>query len=284
MKKRNSEIKVTKRSGETAEFDRLKLRNSLERSGAGEDVIPEIIKKLNAFLYDGIPTREIYKKAFQLLRRTSRPTAARYKLKRAIMELGPTGYPFEKFVGAILAHQGYRTEVGVVVKGHCVSHEVDVVAEKDNEHFMVECKFHSDEGRNCDVKIPLYIQSRFIDVEKQWQKHPGHDTKFHQGWIYTNTRFTTDAIQFGSCAGLMLVGWNYPKIGSLKDKIDSSGLHPITCLTTLTRSEKQKLLEMDKVLCMDLCNQPGLLKAIGIGKLRQTSILNEANELCRGKM
>ena len=201
------------------------------------------------------------------------------------MELGPTGYPFEKFVGAILSHQGFHTKVGVDVKGHCVNHEVDVVAERDDQHFMVECKFHSDEGRHCDVKIPLYIQSRFIDVEKQWRKRPGHDTKFHQGWIYTNTRFTTDAIQFGKCAGLMLVGWNYPKKDGLKEQIDRSGLHPVTCLTTLTKAEKQKLLSMDKVLCMDLCNHPDLLNSIGIvNSNRKKNILREANELCKVKM
>lgn len=281
----STKMYVTKMSGERAEFDRSKLRNSLERSGANEAVIQKVIDKIDDFLYDGISTKEIYKKAFRLLRKTSRPTAARYKLKRAIMELGPTGFPFEKFVGAILDHQGYRTQVGVIVKGHCVNHEVDVVAQKDNQHFMVECKFHRDEGRHCDVKIPLYIQSRFLDVEKEWQKSPGHDTKFHQGWIYTNTRFTKDAIQFGTCVGLMLVGWNYPKKDSLKEQIDRSGLHPITCLTTLTKAEKQKLLAVDKVLCMDLCNHPDLLNSIGIkNSKRQKNILYEANELCKVKM
>lgn len=285
MRETSAKMNVTKMSGEKAEFDQSKLRNSLERSGANEAVIQQVIDKIGAFLYDGISTKEIYKKAFRLLRKTSRPTAARYKLKKAIMELGPTGFPFEKFVGAILDHQGYRTQVGVIVKGHCVNHEVDVVAQKEDQHFMVECKFHSDEGRHCDVKIPLYIQSRFIDVEKQWRKSPGHDTKFHQGLIYTNTRFTTDAIQFGACAGLKLVGWNYPKKDSLKEQIDRSGLHPITCLTTLTKAEKQKLLSMDKVLCMDLCNHPNLLNSIGIkNSKKQKNILHEANELCKVKM
>lgn len=281
----STKMYVTKMSGERAEFDRSKLRNSLERSGANEAVIQKVIDKIDDFLYDGISTKEIYKKAFRLLRKTSRPTAARYKLKMAIMELGPSGFPFEKFVGAILDHQGYRTQVGVIVKGHCVNHEVDVVAQKGSEHFMVECKFHSDEGRHCDVKIPLYIQSRFLDVEKEWQKNPGHDNKFHQGWIYTNTRFTTDAIQFGKCVGLMLVGWNYPKKDGLKEQIDRSGLHPITCLTTLTKAEKQKLLAMDKVLCKDLCDHPNLLNSIGIKNAKkQKNILREANELCKVKM
>lgn len=276
----HKEISITKMTGEKAAFDPSKLRRSLERSGASDVVISQIITEVKAVLYDGITTKEIYKTAFALLRKSSRPTAARYKLKKAILELGPTGYPFEKFVGEILAHQGFNTKVGVMVKGHCVNHEVDVVAEKGNQHFMVECKFHSDQGRHCDVKIPLYIQSRFKDVEKQWRKKDGHNTKFHQGWIFTNTRFTTDAVKYGNCAGLMLIGWDYPKKGSLKERIDVSGLHPVTCLTTLTKQEKKKLLSKEKVLCMELCDYPELLNAIGISKQRHKKILDEAHELC----
>lgn len=276
----HKEISITKMTGEKAAFDPSKLRRSLERSGASDVVISQIITEVEAMLYDGITTKEIYITAFSLLRKSSRPTAARYKLKKAILELGPTGYPFEKFVGEILAHQGFNTKVGVIVKGHCVNHEVDVVAEKGNQHFMVECKFHSDQGRHCDVKIPLYIQSRFKDVEKQWRKKDGHNTKFHQGWIFTNTRFTTDAVKYGNCAGLMLIGWDYPKKGSLKERIDVSGLHPVTCLTTLTKQEKKKLLSKEKVLCMELCDHPELLNAIGISKQRHKKILDEAHELC----
>lgn len=276
-------INIIKQSGESAVFDVKRLKNSLERSGAKDDLINEIIKEVETSLYEGISTKEIYKKAFSILRKNARPSAARYKLKKAIMELGPTGYPFEKFVGEILSHQGFETQVGVIIKGHCVNHEVDVVAEKDDKHFMVECKFHSQHNRHCDVKIPLYIQSRFKDVEKQWKSKPGHDTKFHQGWIFTNTRFTTDAIQYGNCAGLMLIGWDYPKKGGLKDRIDVSGLHPVTCLTTLSKQEKQKLLDRNKVLCMDICEQPDILNAIGIKDNRHHKIMSEAHELCQKK-
>ena len=275
-----SNIFVIKASGEKVPFEVSRLEGSLKRSRASDVVIKQIIDEVAASLYNDITTKEIYKTAFALLRRNSRPIAARYKLKKAIMELGPTGYPFEKFVGEILGYQGFRTKVGVIVKGHCVNHEVDVIADKDEKHFMVECKFHSTQGRHCNVKIPLYIQSRFIDVEKQWRKKDGHDTKFHQGCIFTNTRFTTDAIQYGNCAGLKLVGWDYPKKGSLKERIDVSGLHPITCLTTLYKHEKQKLLSKEKVLCMEICNHPQLLNLIGIPEQRHKGILNEAHELC----
>jgi hypothetical protein len=78
----------------------------------------------------------------------------------------------------------------------------------------------------------------------------------------------------------MLVGWDYPKKGSLKERIDESGLHPITCLTTLTKNEKQKFLSKEKVLCMELCDHPELLKSIGISEKRHGNILKEARELC----
>lgn len=277
---KNKAVQIIKASGKKVVFDSKKLEHSLNRSGASETIIQQILSEVSDLLYEGISTKDIYKKAFGLLRKSSRSTAARYKLKKAIQELGPTGYPFENFVGEILSHQGFTTQVGVVVQGHCVKHEVDVVAEKKEKHFMVECKFHSSPGRYCDVKVPLYIQSRFKDVEKQWKKQPGHDTKFHQGWIVTNTRFTTDAIQYGNCVGLQLISWDFPKEGSLKERVDISGLHPLTCLTTLTKKEKQVLLSKDKVLCMDLCKEPTLLDEVGIKKNRINSILKEAGELC----
>lgn len=273
-------IRVEKMSGEMADFDESRLRRSLERSGAAEKIIEQVVKEVNELLYNGITTKEIYKKAFALLKKSSRPTAARYKLKKAIMELGPSGYPFEKFVGEILSRQGYKTKTDILVMGNCVQHEVDVIAEKDDQYFMVECKFHNTQGRFCDVKIPLYIQSRFKDIEKEWLKDEDHQGKHHQGWVVTNTRFTEDALQFGSCVGLNLIGWDYPKVGSLKDRINIAGLHPITCLTTLTSYEKNQLLKKNLVMCTQICKNPNILKEIGINEKRHNKILDEARDLC----
>ena len=127
-------------------------------------------------------------------------------------------------------------------------HEIDVIAEKENNHIMIECKYHNLPGTICDVKIPLYINSRFKDVEASWIQLPGHDKKFHQGWVVTNTRFTQDAIQYGTCAGLKLIGWDYPNGEGIRSKIDTLGLYPITCLTKLSKFEKQQLLEKRIVL------------------------------------
>ncbi|RZK62264.1 MAG: ATPase, partial [Pedobacter sp.] len=124
------------------------------------------------------------------------------------MELGPSGYPFEKYFAAILQHIGYSLRTGVILQGACVKHEVDVIAEKENQHEMVECKFHQQQGTFCDVKIPLYIHARFKDVEAGFTDRSPKNNTLHQGWVVTNTRFTTDAIHYGTCAGLKLIGWN----------------------------------------------------------------------------
>ncbi|MBL4939624.1 MAG: restriction endonuclease [Lutibacter sp.] len=275
-----NKIQLIKANGEKDIFQIDKLKLSLKKAGASELIVEKIAVEIETIVYNNITTKEIYKKAFDKLKKHSQFIASKYKLKKAIMELGPTGYPFEKFVSELLKHQGFKVKVGVIVQGNCVQHEVDVVAEKDNEHFMIECKFHSSFNTKCNVKIPLYIQSRFLDLEKQCVKQPSHKHKFHQGWVVTNTRFSKDAIQYGNCVGLKLISWDYPKKGSLKDLISISGLYPITCLHTLQKHEKQLLLNKNIVLCKQLCNNPTVLNQIHIRPNRLKKILEEAHALC----
>ena len=274
-------INIIKYSGEVEAFNIDKLINSLRHSKASEEIVIQIANEVLSNLKEGMTTKHIYEMAYKMLKIKSKSGSARYKLKKAIYELGPTGFPFEKFVGKILEYEGFNNvNVGVIMQGHCVTHEVDVTALKDNKHFLIECKFHSAQGIFCNVKIPLYIHSRFKDLEKQWLKQQDHSQKLHKGWVYTNTRFTTDAIQYGECVGLGLVSWDYPEHNNLKRRIDSSGLHPITCLTLLTKKEKQDLLDKGIVLCKELCDKPSLLEAVGIRELKQKRIHKEANELC----
>ena len=277
----NKPLLIKKNSGEYEAFDVNKLINSLRRSRADEDIIQDIARKVQEQIEEGMTTKKIYQLAFKMLKRKSRVSASKYKLKKALMELGPTGFPFEKLVGKLLAHEGFSTQVGVIVQGNCVQHEVDVIAQKGNKHYMIECKYHSDQGRFCNVKIPLYIHSRFLDVEKQWKHQKGHEAKLHKGGVYTNTRFTTDAIQYGKCVGMLMTSWDYPRGNGLKDRIDKSGLHPLTALTTLTKAEKTKLLDEGIVLCKELHESPKLLEQMGISKLRQNKILEDSRELCR---
>ncbi|KVV16297.1 ATP cone domain-containing protein [Flavobacterium sp. TAB 87] len=275
-----NKINIVKYSGAIEAFDLEKLKNSLRRADANETVILEITDEIQSTLKEGMTTKQIYKMTYKMLKSKSRVSASRYNLKKALMELGPSGFPFEKLIGKLLSHEGFKAEVGIIVKGNCVQHEIDVIAQKDNNHYMIECKYHQDQQNVCNVKIPLYIQSRFIDVEMEWKKQPGHNLKLHKGWVYTNTRFTNDAIQYGTCVGLGLASWDYPKGNGLKERIDKSGLHPLTALTTLTKPEKAQLLDKGIVLCKEIYENPNILDQIGIPKERHKKIINDSAELC----
>lgn len=273
-------IHVTKASGEQEPFDESKLRKSLKNAGASDNIIDQISKSINDLLVEGISTRKIYKEAFRQLRSESRRIAGRYKLKEAIMEFGPTGFPFEKFIAELLNRLGYKTEVGIQVQGDCVSHEIDVIAVKDNEYYLVECKFHNKKESRCNVQIPLYIQSRFLDVKKNWTSQPGHSGKKHSGYVVTNTRFTQDALTYGECVGLNLLSWDYPKNNGLKDLIGRTNLHPVTCLTTLNKTEKTLLLEKGVVLTIQISENRNVLKNIGLDSRKAGRVFKEAKEMC----
>lgn len=275
---------LQKRSGEKEAFDVEKLRYSLQRSGADKSVVEKTIAKVEAMLYDGVTSKDIYKKAFAILLKASRPAAARYDLKKAIMALGPTGFPFEKYIAALFQEYGYTTQTGLKIKGKCVQHEVDVIAENETEYLMMECKFHSQHNYVSNIKQALYVDARFKDIRKELDIRSTKPDKKFKGWLVTNTKLSSDAQQYGMCTGLGLMSWNFPKNESLRDRIDNTGLHPITAITTLSGKEKEQLLQQMIVLCRDLCKQPEALKAIGIKEKRVHRIVEEAKAICETKI
>ena len=279
----NQAIEILKSSGNKVRFSLHKLRKSLDRTGADKNTVDQIVNKVRDELYQGISTREIYNRAFAMLKKKKSYLASKYKLKKAIYELGPTGFPFEHFISAVLKNAGYRTEVGKILQGNCVSHEVDVVAHKNNETTVIECKFHNEQGHNCNVKVPLYINSRYQDIKIHWYKNSKKNTTLTPGWVVTNTRFTEDAKQFGKCIGLYLLSWDYPENDGLKDRIDRLGLYPITVSTLLTSREKQFLLSREVVLCRELIGGAFFLDHLGISDSRKKRILEEIEQLCNSK-
>ena len=154
------------------------------------------------------------------------------------------------------------------------------MAEKDGNVYTVECKFHSNIKTVSNVIIPLYINSRFLDVQKKWNANPNKKTFLKQGWLVTNTRFTKDAINYGKCAGLILLSWNYPKNNGISNNIDQYSLYPITTLTSLTKREKKLLIEHDVILIKELLEASLILKKLGFLDTKIRKALSEAQDLC----
>lgn len=276
----NDNIAVVKKiSGEVEPFSIQKLSKSLQNCGATSQDIEKILSVIKPKIFDGISSNLIYKNAFFLLKKHNRVSASKYSLKRAIFDLGPTGFPFERLIGALLKQKGYKTKIGEILKGECITHEIDVLAEKDGNVYTVECKFHTDPSAVSNVKIPLYINSRFLDVQKVWN-NSGKTTHLKQGWLATNTRFTKDAIDYAKCVDLTLLSWDYPPNNGLKSNVDKYGLYPITTLTTLTKKEKIRLMEKDIILVKELHKTPESLHQLGFSEKQKALVLAEVHKLC----
>ncbi len=273
-------MKVTKFSGEIVNFDKDKLIHSLRKSGASEEAVFQVIHEIERELYEGIPTKKIYKLAFQLLKKFSNVHAARYNLRTAIQSLGPAGFFFEKFIAKVFECEGYKTQTNLILEGKCVSHEVDVLLKKENCVSMVECKFHGSQDAKTDVKVPMYILSRFNDLKGIEFQLFKSNYSIQNCWITTNNRFSEEAVKFAVCSNLSLLSWDYPKGNSLKNKIDLNNIYPVTCLTTLTLAEKDKLLVQDIITALDLIQHADWLSKIELSPNRIKNVLLEANQLC----
>lgn len=281
MNKVEDSIWVIKSTGEREQFQLKKLRRSLARSGADDETTERIIKHIIPELHNGMKTSQIYKHAYSILKKNKYPAAIRYSLRKAVMELGPSGFPFEKFVAEVLRRKGYIARTGVILPGFCVSHEVDVLMEKGEKHIFAECKFHNQQGIKTDVKVALYVYARFLDLQKAHDVKENSTTKIHEGWLITNTKLTTDAVQYASCAGLTVIGWDYPEKGNLQDLILETGVHPLTFLTTLSQSEKNQLLGQGIVMCRELKNSPAPLKSIGFSDEQIDRVVKEVDRVCQ---
>ncbi len=271
---------IKKSSGELVPFSSEKLESSLFRSGASPELIEKITHSVLSLPNEHLTTKDVYKHAFRLLRKSSFQLAARYKLQKAILELGPSGYPFEEYIGHLFAFQGLETKVGVVLNGKQITHEVDVWAKNHQVQYIVECKHHSNQNYKSDIKVVLYVHARFNDVVSQLKKRQGQHLDY-KCWIVTNTRFTADAIAYASGENIELMAWNFPSKGNLRERIDISGLYPITCLCSLTKSEKQILLDQKVVLCKELIDQPKLLNFIRSNKTKK--VIDECQSLVQGR-
>lgn len=245
-------VMVLKQSGDYERFSEDKVRSSLRRAGADSDVIDAIIEEIEGDLYDGIPTTELYRRVYDLLSELERPVASRYDLKNAILLLGPTGFPFERFVAGLLGDLGYRVAVGQIVQGKCVEHEVDIVARRGREHYMMEAKFHNQPGTKSDIQDALYTYARFLDVQETWVNTDGHEGHLHRPWLVTNTRATSQVRQYARCVGMRITSWDYPSKQGLREMVDKTGLHPVTLLQSLTGQEKARMVEEGLIFCRQI--------------------------------
>ncbi len=271
-------MQIQKADGTTEEFQTKKLESSLRKAGAKPSEIQTIVSTIESLLVAGMTTQHIYKKAFELLRESNDPVAAKYSLRRAIFGLGPTGFPFEDFLGRMFEADGYTTKRRLLLKGKCVTHEIDLAAYSPTHSFVAEAKFHSRPGVKSDLQVALYSYARYLDLQSQ-RICKGDECGIISLYVITNTKFTTSAIKYANCAGIKLLSWDYPKHESLQKMIERLRVYPITVLTRLSTSQKQYLLQRGVILCSDILKKPSVLNDLRLGNQKLQALINEARLL-----
>jgi len=265
---------VTNKRGEKEPFSFKKLYQGIRNCGASKEISLEIASQIQKEIFPGISTQAIYQRAFELLLEKSPKSAIRFNLKRAIEKLGPTGFPFEKFIARVFETKGFEVKVNQIIPGFCVQYEIDFVAKRENLVYIGECKFHSLPGGRVDLQVALANFARFLDIKNGKFLNSNLEYK---SILVTNTKFTQEAISYSRCVGVELLGWKYPLERGLEKEIEENKLFPITILPSVSPDLGKILIDNKIVLVKDVFS-PEFEKLKIKGKER---ILTEAEILLK---
>lgn len=273
---------IVNASGDREPFDAAKVFRTCMRAGAEREIAEKIAAEATSGVRDGMSTKHILKITLRLLERFEEPhVVAKYDLKGAIMRLGPAGFPFETFLGEVLEDYGYNVKLRQIVHGACITHEVDIIAtdKATGKTAMVECKYRNASGDYVGVKEALYTYARFLDLKEG--NAAGKCEKFDEVWLATNSKFSTDVMAYAECKGMRLLGWRYPKIGSIEAMTEAKKLYPITILRALDSQTQKRLSAANLILCKDLLtrSEQDLKNATGLSSRQLGQLIEEAQSI-----
>ncbi|MEM1587567.1 MAG: restriction endonuclease [Candidatus Bathyarchaeia archaeon] len=280
-------IFVKKNTGKLELYDPKKIENTCIKAGASKKEAEEIIKEIEKILYNEITTKEIYNEVLRFLDAKNAIAGIKYRLKEAIMKLGPEGFAFETFFSKLLNELGYKTTLRKIVKGLCVAHEIDIIAEKpiEKQKVMVECKYHNSPGIYTGLKEILYTYARFLDLRDGWEK--GLCEKFDEAWLITNTKFSEEAKEYAKCKGIKIIGWSYPPNQGIEKLIENNkGLYPITILRKVKEEDLKKFSSANLIVINDILTKTEgeLAKTAEISLEEALEIKKEAKLLISNKL
>jgi hypothetical protein len=238
---------VIKSNGQKEPYDPEKIKASLRKINLTEEKINEVLYQINKNFPSTAKTKEIFKFIFECLKKEEPSFSFKFNLKQAIFRLGPAGYSFEKFFTHLLKLYGYNAHHNLFLKGKCLTYEIDFLAEKDNIFYIGECKFHQRQGQKTDLKVALYVYARFLDLQKELNKK-------YLPMIVTNTRFTSEVIEYSRCYNIQLISWNYPK-ENLPYLVENKRAYPLTIFDFLPNKVLQNFFNYDIVLISDLISK-----------------------------
>lgn len=276
-------IEIVKTTGEKESFERAKFCDSLRKAGAPHETTEEICKKIESEILPGMSTTQIFRKASRYLMRKNLPAGIRYNVKRGVELLGPAGFLFEQFVEILMRAEGFdNTARDQMIRGECVEHEVDVVAEKGGERYIVEVKYHNQSSIKTPIEVVMYADARREDIARAGAK-AGRNIK-HNLLLVTNTKFSANAVMYARCRRIALLGWQYPRERCLEDIIQEHMLYPTTVLPSVDRGAREAFAQHNMMLVRDLApfSIEDVVNKFGIDRRRARGIVKEAHVLVYG--
>ncbi|MBU0613788.1 restriction endonuclease [Patescibacteria group bacterium] len=272
---------IVKSDGSVQQYDKSKVERSILRSGIDKEKAKKILDEVELQVHDGMTTKELYRLVYDKLMEFGVRHAGRYDLQKSISRLGPAGFQFEKYIASLLRAYGYKTQnPDQDLKGSCVYHEVDVIAEKDNKTIFIEAKFRNDFNGIVRLKDTMATWARFLDLVDG--SATGSCPNFDEPWIVTNGRFSDRSMQFGICKGIKLLGWKFPKEKTLASMIDDVAYYPVTAIPDLKVEELEDLSKHGLMLCVDIAKMDylELARRVDFSEKRAEIIVSEASEIC----
>ena len=239
-------IFIKKANGQSVPFNPYKVIGTCMRAGASKKLARRVSEQVSLKIHDGMSTREVYRLVLSLLTHLEAggATSHRYKLKDAIMKLGPAGFVFENYVSRILEEHGYQIQgIRKTMQGRCVQHELDIIVYSldSKEKSFVECKYHNYPGVFTGLKESLYTHARFLDLKDI----------FDGEMLVCNTKVSSEVITYATCIGQQVVSWRYPPDKSLETMIQDKGIYPLTILP-LTKNELFAISRNNIMVAKDL--------------------------------
>ncbi len=284
-----NKVYIINSRGEKELFSLKKVYRSAKRAGASPSFAKEIARTIEKEIYPEIKTSEIFSKVKRMLKKEKPSSALKFSLKKAMRKLGPTGFPFEKYIGEILSRSGYNVKLNQTIPGHCCYYEIDFLAKKNNILYVGECKYRNLAGGVVHSDIALANYARFIDIKqgnflKKKSNHYFEPKNKIKSILVTNTKFTSRTIRYSECVGVNLLGWNYPRNKGLEYLIDNERLYPITILDSLRQYMSNVFVERRMMLVQNLLeiNPDKFSRETKIPKNHLMKVIGEARALIKG--
>lgn len=239
-------IFVRKADGSRQPFEREKVMRTCLRMGASVHAAEQVAHRVEGRVYDGISTAALLQMILRFMRSQKPDLRNILDLRKGLSLMVPKP-EFEVFVQALLASNGFEVSPNQLLVGKCVLHEVDGIARRDGVTYFVEAKHHVNYHALTGLDESRIARAILEDVGEGFVLGKSL-LKVDGAMIVTNTRYSDEALQYGSCREILQVGWSSPVGRGLKDLIEGVSMFPLSCLRGVGWDARVRLANIGVVL------------------------------------